>query len=73
MFNFVDMSVSKIILISLTLSFVFYAVSSFGLVEGSLKTMLDFSVIATGSVSVFALFSANKNKEIDSEVEVINA
>ncbi|EQM48799.1 hypothetical protein D051_0028 [Vibrio parahaemolyticus VPCR-2010] len=47
--------------------------SSFELVEGSLKTMLDFSVIATGSVSVFALISANKNKEIDSEVEVINA
>ncbi|OXX49408.1 hypothetical protein B9J93_02615 [Vibrio sp. V17_P4S1T151] len=71
--NFIDMSFSKIILTSLTLSFVLYAISSFGLVSGSLKTILDFSVIAAGSVSVLSLFSVNKHIEPDTEVEVINA
>lgn len=71
--NFIDMSFSKIILTSLTLSFVLYAISSFGLVSGSLKTILDFSVIAAGSVSVLSLFSVNKHKELDAEVEVISA
>ncbi len=71
--NFIDMSFTKIILTSLTLSFVLYAISSFGLVNGSLKTILDFSVIATGSVSVLSLFSVNRHKDSDAEVEVINA
>lgn len=71
--NFIDLSFSKIILTSLTLSFVLYAISSFGLVDGSLKTLLDFLVIAAGSVSVFSLFSVNKHKESDAEIEVINA
>ncbi|ARN69533.1 hypothetical protein AKG60_18990 [Vibrio parahaemolyticus] len=73
MLNFIDMSFTKIILTSLTLSFVLYAISSFGLVSGSLKTILDFSVIAAGSVSVLSLFSVNRNKDSDAEVEVINA
>lgn len=71
--NFIDMSFTKIILTSLTLSFVLYAISSFGLVNGSLKTILDFSVIAAGSVSVLSLFSVNRHKDSDAEVEVINA
>ncbi|MCX8796185.1 hypothetical protein [Vibrio parahaemolyticus] len=71
--KFIDVSYTKIILTSLTLSFVLYAISSFGLVSGSLKTILDFSVIAAGSVSVLSLFSVNKHKDSDAEVEVINA
>ena len=71
--NFIGMSFTKIILTSLTLSFVLYAISSFGLVNGSLKTILDFSVIAAGSVSVLSLFSVNRHKDSDAEIEVINA
>ncbi|MBC5852107.1 hypothetical protein [Vibrio metschnikovii] len=71
--NFIDISFSRIILTSLAFSFVLYAISSFGLVSGNLKTILDFSVIAAGSVSVLSLFFVNKYKELDTEVEVINA